>query len=130
MFRRIGWLLALVCWLAGCGSWSRLWVLQRYSQGQQEISQCVKVSRARFSLLRADIRNSTLKAGLKREYVVRRYGEPVITRRVSRMIEATEVTQEALYRDPLKYSDTEKVYLYYDDLGNLVRWQNISAGNK
>ena len=113
--------MAISFFIAGClGSLSGAMALKRYSAGQKEIASYVKAAQYRFDLLAADIAGNALRVGLKRADIVGRYGEPVLDWKVD---DAFGAVEKLLYRKPVEYFSTDRIYLYFDKEDRLVRWE-------
>lgn len=102
--------------VAGCGP--AISTLQRYSKEQDLIEREVERAKKKFDLLVEDIKQERLKEGRSKRKFIRIYGKPVITN----AIDSNEAVLELLYRDPLKFFDTPKVYVYFNKEEKLIRW--------
>ena len=79
---------------------------------QQEIDrQC-----RNFDLLLKDIQEGHLKPGIQRKEFIRIYGEPILE-------EEMDGRTELLYRYPLEFFASQKVYVYFDKNGYLLEWR-------
>lgn len=67
-------------------------------------------ARSRFKVLLDDLRKDRLKAGTVKTDVTRRYGEPVL-----------EDEGVLLYRDPVDFMHSTKVYLTFDADKRLIK---------
>ena len=95
-------------------------VLRGYSSDQEQIAVQVKLQKNWFLMLVADIEKNNMKAGLKYDDVVRRYGAPVL---VWNMEAPSLAAKKLLYRNPVEYFSTGRVYLYFDGADGLVKWE-------
>jgi hypothetical protein len=125
MFSRAFFPGVFLCFAAGCSSgWGNIMALRQYSAGQNEITRYVKRTESRFAVLVADIKNNNIKTGLKYNEVLSRYGEPVIT---WDMAAPSLASKKLLYRKPVNYFSTDRVYLYFNNYNNLVKWEYCPA---
>ena len=102
--------------ISGCGP--AISTLQRYSKEQDLIERQVDRARKKFDTLVEDITEEKVREDISKRKFVRIYGKPVIVNE----IDQGDATLELLYRDPLKFSDTPKVYVYFDKEEKLIRW--------
>jgi len=75
------------------------------------------ISQVKFEKLAEDIKTAKLKSGLSEQDILMLYGEPVLVKKVDM------ASEEWLYRAPLKYFDTPKVYLVFDEGQKLLKWR-------
>lgn len=109
----------------GCsGGLQGIATLRNYSSNHGQIAQQVKIQQKLFRMLIADIDKKNIKAGLSYSDLLRRYGEPIL---VWNTDGASLVPKKVLYRDPVKYFNTDKVYLYFDSSDSLVKWEDFYA---
>jgi len=115
----------LAGFLAGCaGTWQGITALRGYSSSQTEIARQIKVQENRFRILVLDIEKNRIKTGLEYRAILRRYGEPVLIWNT----EAPALTsKKLLYRKPVDYFYTDRVYLYFDAFDRLVKWEYYPA---
>lgn len=69
----------------------------------------VGIEQARFKAVLREARAGRIKKGTTRESIVARYGEPVL-----------DTGAAFLYRDPIGFFDSPKVYLDFDEKGALT----------
>ena len=103
-------LLIIMFFVTGCGQ--HVHTLKQYSKEQDLIARQVETAKKKFNLLVEDIKEEKLEKGISKKRFMRIYGDPVIE------IEENEL----LYRDPLEFFDTPKVYIYFDEKGKLIKW--------
>jgi len=116
-------LIFLACGLAltGCGSRAEgLLTLKRVGDSQEEIERYLQRQERLFNKLAEDIKNKKLKAGISKRKITGIYGEPVLSKQPS-----DSLTTVFLYRHPTKYFSSDKVYLYFDESGELSSWKYI-----
>ena len=76
------------------------------------------ISKKKFEKLAGDIKADNLKIGLSKRYVLTTYGDPVLVKEIDKTSE-----EEWLYRSPLEYFDTLKVYLVFNSQEKLLNWR-------
>ncbi|MDD5019302.1 MAG: hypothetical protein PHH75_01385 [Candidatus Omnitrophica bacterium] len=111
MMRRSDFLKHVVVFLAVscfCGCSQPLRTLIDAGNEQKAQGECVARQRTRFEALLRDIKRERLLPGLREERVLARYGDPVL--REGRVF---------LYRDPVDFFGSPKVYLAFDEAGIL-----------
>ena len=83
--------------------------MQRYLDRQTKL----------FSVLLNDLKHEKLRVGMTKIKFIKTYGEPIFSRKFE------DGTNEELlfYRHPTKYFDSQKVYLFFDNSGKLIRWE-------
>ncbi len=99
----------------------QLSVLGAVGKSQKEISIYVDKQRRLFRDLVEDIKKGNLTKGLTASEVVRRYGEPVL----SWKDRSNSFHQKLLYRDPVNFFTSDKVYLYFDRKDKLIFWEYV-----
>jgi len=100
--------LSLAALLCCCGCSQPLRTLMAVGNEQKEQAAYVRQKQERFKVLLRDIHRGRLLPGLRQERVVARYGEPVLRE-----------DRTFLYRDPVAFFDSPKVYLSFDEAGLL-----------
>ena len=97
----------------------KLLALKRMDKNQQGARVLIERQTKGFQILKEDVRQGSVAAGLSQAQVLKKYAEPVFARKIDPAQEsAVEVW---LYREPRKFFHNEKVYLYFDQSGSLVR---------
>ncbi len=100
--------LSLAMALCCCGCSQPLRTLMAVGNEQKEQAAYVRQQQERFKVLLRDARRGRLLPGLRQERVVARYGEPVLRE-----------GNTFLYRDPVAFFDSPKVYISFDASGLL-----------
>lgn len=95
--------------------------LQAVNESQQDIRRYVELKEKLFNLLLEDVKNERLKLGITKKHVINTYGRPVLVREISGGVDREE---ELLYRHPTRYFSSDKIYLYFDSSGRLMRWEH------
>lgn len=103
--------------LSGCGKSMNL--LLEIDKEDKAIKRDIAVGAKKIDLLLKDIETGRLKTGLDKKDAIARYGQPVLE------FIADNQMQELLYRHPLKYFDSPKVYLYFDRDQKLAKWDIV-----
>ncbi|MDD4910559.1 MAG: hypothetical protein PHR44_07790 [Candidatus Omnitrophica bacterium] len=105
--------------LSGCGR--PLMTLKALGESQGSMQRQVGRQEAKFDLLASDIKNGKIARGMPRERFINIYGEPVLEGR-------HEGGLRLLYRYPLEFFNTGKIYVYFDKDGLLSDWSRKEAG--
>ncbi|MFA5039193.1 MAG: hypothetical protein WC732_05895 [Candidatus Omnitrophota bacterium] len=100
--KTFAWSLVVLFFCAGCSQPLR--TLMELGGEQKAQQAYVRQKQARFEALLRDIERQRLLPGLRKERVVARYGEPVLTE-----------GGVFLYRDPVDFVGAKKVYLEFND---------------
>jgi hypothetical protein len=128
MFNRVLVFYLLAWFFAGCaGGLQGLAVLRGYSSEQAQTARQIKVQKNRLRILISDIEKNNIETGMSYKNILHRYGEPVL---VWNMEPASSASRKVLYRDPVEYFYTDRVYLYFDNSDNLVKWEYYPALKK
>ncbi len=121
----------MIFWLissaAGCSYTAHsgeLIALKRIGESQKEKQEYIEKENKYFDKLADDIKNNKLKIGVSKEQILSKYGGPVFCETEGE----TDMGQTCLYRDPLKYFSTERIYLYFDKEQKLSSWKSEPAG--
>ena len=101
-------LLVLIC---GCGQ--QLNALIKLNSEQESQQRFVEAQRKKLVALINDIQQGKLEKGITSKQIIRLYGEPVL-------IKELKGQREFLYRDPLDFFASPKVYLFFDQQDILV----------
>lgn len=101
--------------------------LRQYSAGQSEIARYIKNGESHFNMLIADIEKRNIKIGAKYNDILRRYGEPVL---IWNTEAPSLISKKLLYRKPVDYFSTDRVYLYFDNSDALVKLEHCPALKK
>lgn len=113
----------------GCGESLR--TLQALGSEQQAQQKLISSQRRSFESLLRDIKNSRLKIGLARKYLISKYGQPVLSTNVEYTSGEDDTRMRLLYRDPVGYVDSTKIYLEFNDNDKLInfRLQEATGNN-
>ncbi len=115
--------------LQGCALFTKapqLLTLKRLGDSQKQMELGVEAKKKNLAKLINDIEADKLAKGLPFKKFISRYGEPVLEK------EAGEgsLMKKLLYRHPLEYFNTDKVYIYFDQRLELVAWKYEKADSK
>jgi hypothetical protein len=105
--------------ISGCDA--RILNLVSLSKNQAQTQQFVKQQEDLFVSLAADVATGELCQGLSKEDLTKRYGSPTLVKTARRNGASLE---RWLYRMPLDYSASQKVYLDFDASGSLMEWES------
>ncbi|MBU0878592.1 MAG: hypothetical protein KKD55_03150 [Candidatus Omnitrophica bacterium] len=98
----------------------QLSTLKELEVSQKEIELYVEEQERFLYVLLDDIKNKRLKLSTSKENILKTYGEPVISKEVT---DDPLIKEAFLYRHPTQYFTSDKVYLYFDELGKLLSWK-------
>lgn len=101
-----------------CGCSPQLKTIIRLSNEQKAQQKYVAVQSKKFKLLLRHIEKDRLKLGLSSRKIIALYGDPVT-------INDLDAGMEFLYREPLDYNPTQKVYLYFGEEDTLVHFELV-----
>ena len=113
--------------LSGCAKLrhlNELLTLKDYSEEQASIDGQVKLQDEKFDRLLEAVRSGKIDAYKEEKEILDNFGEPVLKREEKG---EEEILSEWLYRYQVKYFDTDKVYLYFDNNGILKDWKVIEG---
>lgn len=130
-----GWMRKIIMIVLGCAAISgcakvshmdQLLTLKGMADEQAGLNRYVEEQNANFDRLLAEVKAGTLEQyGNKRE-IRRIFGEPIFARSDA---ESEQKTETWLYRYATQYFGADKVYLYFDSDGVLVRTEYIGGKN-
>jgi hypothetical protein len=118
-------LISLVFFIAGCTQVKQLqhldelMTLQDVSKNGDEEVKFVEAQDKNFDRLLEVVKSDKLKNFPDKKSILSTFGQPIL---VSPM---TSGGEEWLYRYAIKYFNTDKIYLYFDDKGNLMRAEHV-----
>ena len=113
--------------LCGCAKVShldQLLTLKGVADEQTQIGKFVDEQDRKFDTMVAEAKAGTLDQYGSKQKIVRTFGEPV---HVQNVMENNRELEACLYRYSTEFFDTDKVYIYFDADGSLVRseyWEN------
>lgn len=105
----------------GCSLWSKreaIATLKELAREKEAQKQWVMQAQARFQQLLDDVEARKVTEGISADEILRRYGEPVLRRCPDPYSRAACMW---LYRHPVRYFDSDKVYFYFDESKRLSR---------
>ena len=86
----------------------------------------IKRQDARFERLVAVVEEGSIRKYKDQKIVTGQFGPPIFTERIEEDGRPLEVW---VYRYAAKFFDSPKVYLYWDQAGQLVRWEYQGGGD-
>lgn len=99
--------LILILFFTGCSA--QLRTLMQLDKEQKEQQKYVESQRKKMQMLLTDIRKNKLKVGkITKQDIIKFYGEPIMEKKI-------DDKQSLLYRDPVDFFPSEKVYLFFDE---------------
>ena len=72
-----------------------------------------------FNKLLTDLEKEVLEPGISKQRFMHTYGQPILSKEVTEPLGGVKF----LYRHPTEYFKSDRVYLYFDQEENLVRWE-------
>ena len=123
-------IMLLGCVLAGgCAKVShldQLLMLKGLSDEQAAVNQYVQTQDRNFDLMLKAVRDGTLEQYSTARKMRQAFGEPVFARKVT---QEDQEMESWLYRYATQYFGAEKVYLYFDLKGNLVKSEYVEEND-
>lgn len=111
--------------LCGCAivrDFEGIMTLKRYGDSQAEMQKYVERQTRLFNKLVEDVKDDKLEKGMAQRTIVRMYGDPVLTKEIKG---DPPVKEKLLYRHPLHYFTSDKVYMYFSDDNKLLYWKYV-----
>lgn len=108
---------------AGCAKLAhmdQLLTLKAVSDEQAQMGKEIKRQDAKFERLVAAVEEGSISKYKDQKSVTGQFGPPIFTEKVE---EAGQPLEVWVYRYAAQFFDSPKVYLYWDQIGNLVRWE-------
>lgn len=109
--------------LSGCCQ--ALLNLKKLGENQEETKVYVKNQEGLFAKLSDDLKNNRLEAGNSMDEVISLYGQPIERKD---MDYKGKPAHAFIYRHPVKFFNTDLIYLYFDQAGHLYGWDTQPAG--
>lgn len=112
----------------GCALFTKapqLLTLKRLGDSQKLMERDVEKKKKNLAKLMDDIKTDKLKKGTSYNRFIRLYGKPIL----EKLIDKDTKEKKLLYRHPIEYFDTDKVYIYFDQQ-QLSAWKYIPAEPK
>lgn len=116
-------LLFVVVLLTGCAKLQhldQLLTLKAVSDEQAQMGKEIERQDARFERLVAAVAEGSIAKYKSQKSVTGQFGSPIFTEKVEEDSQPLEVW---VYRYAAKFFDSPKVYLYWNQSGELVRWE-------
>ena len=126
MIKTIG--ILLCCCLTGCAlrHTEEIGRLQAYGREGDAQQRYVKDVNAKFDALLAAVRSGGMSAYQTQKDFQDAFGDPIFTK----SLDGQGAAQLWLYRYCEKLKGSEKVYLYFDASGTLLKWEHVAAAVK
>ena len=113
--------------LAGCAKLAhldQLLTLKGLSDEQARMGKEIERQDAKFERLVAAVEEGSISQYKSQKSVLGQFGPPIFTEKVEEDGRPLEVWA---YRYAARFFDSPKVYLYWDQAGNLIRWEFTPA---
>ncbi len=120
--RRWTFILIIMFFAAGCAKLQhldQLLTLKGLSDEQTQMGQEIERQDAKFERLVAAVEEGSIAKYKSQKSVLGQFGSPIFTEKVEEDGRPLEVW---VYRYAARFFDSPKVYLYWDQAGNLIRW--------
>ena len=101
-------------------NYDQLMVLKALGDNQEGTDRYVKVQERSFNKLKQDLEGNRLVKGTSKEKIIALYGEPIVSKPLNNR---DNIKESFLYRHPVKFFDSDKLYLYFDERGCLDSWR-------
>lgn len=106
--------------LGGCVLFSEeVATLKQLGKSQAQIAGYVQRQERLFAKLIDDFEGEKLIVSTPKSTIIRRYGEPVLSKEAGQ----PPYGKVLLYRHPMKYFDSDKLYLRFDEKDELIGWK-------
>ena len=118
----------LVFLLSGCAKLAHmqeLLVLKRYSENKDVQARYVDEQDQKFKELLNVVQNGEIEEYATQKKIQRFFGDPVFVKKITKDEKDLELW---LYRYAVRYFDSPKVYLYFDE-GKLYDWERYAPEN-
>ena len=102
----------------------QLLVLKDMSDEQTRLQKYIEQQDKKFEKLLKAVEGRTLAKNVRDQSIVRMYGEPLGKREIEKDGQKLERWN---YRYQMKYFESEKVYLYFNEEKRLVGWERVAA---
>ncbi|MDD3374555.1 MAG: hypothetical protein PHY73_02390 [Candidatus Omnitrophica bacterium] len=108
---------------SGCGIFhvQEIMRIKAVSANMDEQQKYVDAKNEEFEKLLKIVKEGKISNYKTQKDFVKEFGDPVFSKQLSKQEEYSEVW---LYRYCDKMFGSEKVYLYFDDAGNLIKWEH------
>ena len=101
-------------------NYGQLMVLKALGDNQEGTDRYVKAKERSFNKLKQDLEGNRLVKGTSKEKIIALYGEPIVSKPLNNR---DNIKESFLYRHPVKFFDSDKLYLYFDERGCLDSWR-------
>lgn len=109
--------------ISGClhfPSANQIGLVINYRDNQSLIEDKVKEQSRQFKHIFADVKRNFLRPGFSKKQMLNKYGDPVVSFSGA---DESDIRETWLYREPLKYSNVDRVYLYFGKDDKLLSWE-------
>jgi hypothetical protein len=123
-------LLSAILFLCGCAKLALLpymdqaLMLEGFGKEKTAQQKIVENIDANYDKLSAAVASGAISKYKTEKHILADFGEPILIKTES--VEGKEL-RRALYRKAIGRSAKDKIYLYYDNQGNLIKWESQPA---
>jgi len=108
---------------AGSGHMQRLKTLKKLAKEQKHANAYIEKQDKKFKYLLDVIDKNKLDQYSNKKSVKKTFGDPIYVKQLEKN---GELQEEWLYRYATRFFDSEKVYIYFNGKGELVKWKKQS----
>lgn len=106
----------IVAFLAGCSTVSGLDRIKALSLSRDEQEATIKEQDQKFKQLLNDFSTGKIEKGASKDEITQAYGEPILITELKK----DSLAEEWMYRHPAQFFGSEKIFLYFNDKGELA----------
>ncbi len=120
----------VIIFLSGCAKLAHmqeLLTLKAMSDDGERQKRYVKAQDDKFAALLEKVKSQQIKTYPDQRSILKAFGDPIMTKAVEK---DGQVLEQWLYRYSVKFFDSEKVYLFFDNKGQLIQWEYVEAPRK
>lgn len=96
--------------------------LKRYNASQVDMQRYVDRQTKLFNRLIEDVKSDNLKKGTAQRRIVGMYGDPIFVKDID---DGSPAKEKLLFRHPMHYFTSDKVYMYFDENKKLLYWKYV-----
>lgn len=116
--------LLLFCGCAKLANLQELLTLKDYSDAGEQTDKYIEKQNKCFESLITAVSDNSIKQFMTKRAVVKKFGPPILREPA---VVNNQDAERWLYRYPVKFMNSDKVYLYFDVKDDLVEWKYEQA---